>query len=129
VLSPTLYVHALLEGGASLTIDDSHEQRAIYVVDGALSCDQRVFAPGALVVLRPGKHVVVRADDRTRLMLLGGAPLHGQRHIYWNFVSSSEERIEHAKSDWQNARFPKVPGDEHEFTPLPELLNPTRTTA
>ena len=60
-----------------------------------------------------------RAERATNLMLLGGAPLEGRRHIFWNFVSSSEERIARAKDDWQNARFPKVPGDDVEFIPLP----------
>jgi redox-sensitive bicupin YhaK (pirin superfamily) len=128
VLSPTLYVHAQLEASATLPIDDSHEQRALYIVSGALSCDNDVYTPGALLVLRPGVHVVVRAKTPTRLMLLGGAPLSGPRHIYWNFVSSSPERIEQAKSDWENARFPKVPGDETEYTPLPDQLNPSHTT-
>jgi redox-sensitive bicupin YhaK (pirin superfamily) len=128
VLSPTLYVHARLDPGAQLAIDDSHAQRAIYVVQGTLGCDGRSFQTGTLIVLRPGKHVRVRAQGAARVMLLGGAPLPGQRHIYWNFVSSSLDRIEQAKSDWQNQRFPKVPDDEFEFTPLPEALNPTRTT-
>jgi redox-sensitive bicupin YhaK (pirin superfamily) len=128
VLSPTLYVHAQLEAGSTLRVDDSHEQRGVYVVAGALGCDNDVYPPGALLVLRPGVAVTVRAKTPTRLVLLGGAPLSGQRHIYWNFVSSSEERIEQAKKLWQEGAFPKVPGDETEFTPLPEQLNPSRTT-
>jgi redox-sensitive bicupin YhaK (pirin superfamily) len=128
VISPTLYVHARLDARATLHIDDSHEQRAIYVVEGALGCDGHTFSPGSLIVLRPGANVTIRADVKTRVMLLGGAALSGQRYIYWNFVSSSEQRIEQAKSDWKAQRFPKVPGDEIEFTPLPEQLTPSRTT-
>ena len=64
--------------------------------------------------------MTVEADEPSRLMLLGGAPLDGDRHIWWNFVSSSKERIERAKDDWRNGRFGKVPGDEKEFIPLPE---------
>jgi redox-sensitive bicupin YhaK (pirin superfamily) len=120
VLSPTLYVHARLEAGARFAIDDEHEERAIYVVEGALGCDGRVFRPGTLVVLRPGVKAMIEADEPTRLMLVGGAKLAGERHVWWNFVSSSKERIERAKDDWRNRRFPKIPGDDVEFIPLPE---------
>lgn len=128
VLSPTLYVHAQLKAGGRLAIDEQHEERAVYVIEGELGCDGHAFTEGALVVLRPGTHVSVRANTACRLMLLGGAKLHGERHIFWNFVSSSEERIARAKEDWKNQRFAKVPGDEHEFTPLPEVLTPSHTT-
>ena len=64
--------------------------------------------------------MVVRAEPATRVVLIGGAPLEGGRHIFWNFVSSSRERIEQAKRDWKEGRYPKVPGDEVEFSPLPE---------
>ena len=90
------------------------------MVEGALGCDGHAFEQGALIVLRPEKQVTVRAERPTRLMLLGGAALSGPRHIYWNFVSSSQERIERAKDDWRNGRFGKVPGDEQEFIPLPQ---------
>lgn len=120
VLSPTLYVHARLDAGARFSMDDEHEERAIYVVDGALDCDGRTFRPGTLVVLRPGAAVTIEADEPTRLMLLGGASLPGERYLWWNFVSSSRERLEKAKDDWQNDRFPKVPGDDIERIPLPE---------
>lgn len=120
VLSPTLYVHARLGAGASLPMDDEHEERAIYVVEGLLHCDGRTFRPGTLVVLRPGARVTLKADEPTRLMLLGGAKLGGERHVWWNFVSSSRERIERAKADWRDDRFPKIPGDDAERIPLPE---------
>jgi redox-sensitive bicupin YhaK (pirin superfamily) len=128
VLSPTLYVHAQLEPGAHIPVDSTHEERAIYVVQGALGCDGRTFQPGTMLVLRPGASVTIAAQQPTRIMLVGGAKLVGERHIYWNFVSSSNERIERAKDDWDKGRFPKVPGDEVEFIPLPERLNPSRTT-
>jgi redox-sensitive bicupin YhaK (pirin superfamily) len=129
VLSPTLYVHALLEAGAELPIDDGHEERAVYVASGALGCDDGRLYPGTMAVLRPGAKVTVTAHEPSRVMILGGARLEGERHIYWNFVSSSEARIERAKHEWTNGDFPKVPGDELEFVPLPERLNPSRTTA
>ncbi|WP_437728352.1 pirin family protein [Sorangium sp. So ce861] len=120
VLSPTLYVHAQLDAGATLPIDDEHEERAIYVVDGAIACDGKRFGAGAMIVLRPDAAVAAEAIGKTNLMLIGGAPLDGPRHIYWNFVASSKERIERAKADWREGRFPTIPGDDAEFIPLPE---------
>jgi redox-sensitive bicupin YhaK (pirin superfamily) len=119
VLSPTLYVHALLEAGASVPLDDEHEERAVYVVEGSLRCEGPSYEAGTLVVFRPGASVRLETEERTRLMIVGGAKLLGERHIFWNFVSSSPERIERAKLDWKEHRFPTVPGDETEFIPLP----------
>jgi redox-sensitive bicupin YhaK (pirin superfamily) len=120
VLSPTLYVHARLEAGAALPVDDEHRERAIYVVEGTIRCDGRLFQPGTMVVLRPGATAVMEASSSARVMLLGGATLTGERHIWWNFVASSSERIERAKDDWRQRRFPPIPGDDQEFIPLPE---------
>jgi redox-sensitive bicupin YhaK (pirin superfamily) len=120
VHSPTLYVHADLESGAELPMTDEHEQRAVYVVDGEIECDGLAHGPGAMLVFRPGAPATLRALRAARLMLLGGARLDGERHIYWNFVSSSKDRIERAKGDWKSGAFPKVPGDDLEFIPLPE---------
>jgi redox-sensitive bicupin YhaK (pirin superfamily) len=111
VLSPTLYAHALLDSEASFVLDTEHQERAIY---------GRAFGPGTLVVLRAGKDVTVRARTATRAMILGGAHLPGERYMWWNFVSSSKERLERAKDDWKNGRFAKVAGDESEFIPLPD---------
>lgn len=118
VLSPTLYVHARLEAGARLPIDEEHEERAIYVVEGAVGCDERAFRAGTMIVLRKGAAVTIAAAEPARIMIVGGAKLAGERHVWWNFVSSSKERIERAKDDWANGRFPKVPGDD-EIIPLP----------
>jgi hypothetical protein len=119
VLSPTLYVHARLDAGARFSIGPEHEERAIYVVEGTLGCEGRAFEMGTLVVLRPDVAVTVAAHQQTRLMVVGGSKLAGERHVWWNFVSSSMERIERAKLDWRSGRFPKIPGDEHEAVPLP----------
>jgi redox-sensitive bicupin YhaK (pirin superfamily) len=119
VRSPTLYAHARLEQGATLPIDDEHEERAVYVVEGAIGCDDRVFGAGTMLVLKPRSEVTVQAARPSRVMLLGGAKLSGERHIWWNFVASSPSRIERAKDDWRSGRFPKVPGDELELIPLP----------
>jgi redox-sensitive bicupin YhaK (pirin superfamily) len=120
VLSPTLYVDARLEPGARLTVDGTHPQRAVHVVDGPVEVDGRRLGPGVMAILRTGAEVTVRAGGPARVMLLGGAPVDGERHIWWNFVSSSRERIERAKDDWRTGRFGKVTGDEKEFIPLPE---------
>ena len=120
VLSPTLYVEARLEDGARLKIDEGHPQRAVHVVEGTARIGDRRIGPGTMAVLRAGAEVNVEAEGTSRLMLLGGAPLDGDRHIWWNFVSSSKERIERAKDDWRSGRFGKVRGDEKEFIPLPE---------
>jgi redox-sensitive bicupin YhaK (pirin superfamily) len=120
VLSPTLYVHARLDAGATLQIEAEHAERAVYVISGALGCDARSFRPGTMIVLRGGKPAEIRALEAARVMILGGAPLAGERHIWWNFVSSSKERIERAKDDWRSGRFAKVKNDEVDFIPLPE---------
>jgi redox-sensitive bicupin YhaK (pirin superfamily) len=120
VCSTTLYVHAGLTAGASLVVDDGHPERAVYVVEGSIRCGGQTFHSGTLLVLRTGARANLETDVASRVMLLGGAPLEGPRHIWWNFVSSSKDRIERAKDDWRNGRFPKVPGDEREFIPLPE---------
>jgi redox-sensitive bicupin YhaK (pirin superfamily) len=114
------YVHAQLERGAALDVEDEYEERAVYIVEGGIGCDDQAFGEGTLLVLTPGAKVTIRAERPSRVMLLGGAKLAGERHIFWNFVSSSTARLEQAKQDWKNGRFAKVPGDEHEFIPLPE---------
>lgn len=120
VRSPTLYVHARLDAGAALPIPNEHEERAAYVVSGSIECDGTAYGSGTLVVLRSGADVALDARAAAEIMLVGGAALDGPRHIWWNFVSSSKERIERAKADWREGRFAKVPGDEIEFIPLPE---------
>lgn len=119
VLSPTLYVHALLDPGAELPIDDEHAERAIYVVEGEIECAGRVAGVGTMLVLKPVP-AVIRARGTARVVLVGGAPLDGERHIWWNFVSSSRDRIERAKADWTERRFGVIPGDEDERIPLPD---------
>jgi redox-sensitive bicupin YhaK (pirin superfamily) len=120
VLSPTLYAHARLEAGARLSIEDEHEERAIYIAEGAIRCDGRTFREGTMVVLRTGGTVTVECDVPSRVMMLGGAKLAGDRLVWWNFVSSSQVRIEKAKDDWKNGRFARIPGDDIDLIPLPE---------
>jgi hypothetical protein len=120
VLSPTLYVDARLQAGARLEVDATHPQRAVHVAEGAVRIGDRRLSSGTMAVLHVGAPVVVQAEEPARVMVLGGAPLDGERHIWWNFVSSSKERIERAKDDWKKGRFGKVFNDDKEFIPLPE---------
>jgi redox-sensitive bicupin YhaK (pirin superfamily) len=120
VLSPMHYVEARLEKNAELVVPNEHEERAAYVVEGSILVDDETIEPGAMVVFRPRVEVKIKTLETARIMLLGGEPLDGERHLFWNFVGSSNERIEQAKSDWRAGRFPKVPGDEVDFIPLPE---------
>jgi len=120
LLSPLFYVEARLEPGAVLELPDEYAGRAAYVVDGAVSCDGASHRSSTMLVFRAGQPACIEALEAAQVMLLGGAPLDGERHIFWNFVSSSKERIERAKDDWRSRRFPLVPGDDEEFIPLPE---------
>lgn len=124
--SPMFYVEVYLPAGASLKVPDNYSERAVYPITGELSLSGQHLVSSNLVtsnlaVLGPGQHVLQAVQD-THLMLLGGEPLKEVRFIDWNFVSSSQERIEQAKLNWQKGLFPKVPGDEQEFIPLP--INP-----
>lgn len=117
--SDTLYLDIALEEGAMFEVPQQTEERGLYPLDGEIEIAGIVYAPMQLLVLKPGDPVVVKARKPTRLMVMGGAVMDGKRHIWWNFVSSSQERIEQAMRDWQEGKFAGVPGDE-EFIPLPK---------
>ncbi|GJD51194.1 hypothetical protein OPKNFCMD_3946 [Methylobacterium crusticola] len=117
--SPLVYADVQLEAGASLPLDPDYDERALFTVSGAIEIAGDGFGPGQLLVFRPGDRITVRAREAARFMVLGGEPMDGPRHVWWNFVSSRPERIEQAKADWKAARFDSVPG-ETEFIPLPE---------
>jgi hypothetical protein len=117
--SEMFYADAALPAGARLPLDASHEERGIYIVHGTIEVAGDRFDEAQLLVFRPGDPITVTARTPARLMLLGGEPMDGPRHIWWNFVSSSKDRIDQAKADWQAGRFTPVPGDP-EFIPLPE---------
>jgi redox-sensitive bicupin YhaK (pirin superfamily) len=120
VSSPLFYADAVLAPDAALPLPEEHEERAAYVLDGEVTVAGDAFEPGRMLVFRAGDRLALRAGPRgARLLLLGGAAMDGPRHMFWNFVSSSRERIEQAKADWQAGRFGTVPGDEKEFIPLP----------
>ncbi len=116
--SDLFYGDAMLEPGAKLDVPTAPVERALYLVEGAIRIGEESFEPGQLLVLRPGAEIVVTAPAGAQLMLLGGEPMDGPRLIWWNFVSSSGERIEQAKADWQAERFAPVP-DDPERIPLP----------
>jgi redox-sensitive bicupin YhaK (pirin superfamily) len=114
-----LFAEAVLAPGAALPLDPDYEERAIYIASGEIDIVGQRFAAGRLLVFRPSDRISVLALAQSRLVLLGGEPMDGPRHIWWNFVASSRERIEQAKADWRAKRFALVPGDEGEFIPLP----------
>ncbi|KQV01213.1 pirin [Mesorhizobium sp. Root102] len=118
--SDTLYADLRLTPGASVKIPADAEERAIYTLEGEVSISGDVFPAERLLVFRPGDEIVVSSLIGAHFMLFGGASLGSQRYIWWNFVSSSKERIEQAKQEWNTGRFDIVPGDEEEFIPLPE---------
>lgn len=117
--SPMGYGALELATGARCVLPPEHAERAVYVVDGDLAFDGEALPAGNLATLLPGRPVELRASSATRCMVLGGEPADGPRHIWWNFVSSSAERLERARQDWKLGRFAAVPG-ETEFIPLPE---------
>ncbi|MBV6424483.1 MAG: hypothetical protein NAOJABEB_02294 [Steroidobacteraceae bacterium] len=119
VLWPTLYVLAQMPANAALELPADHTERAVYVADGEIDVDGEVLGEARLAVLTRGDTVRLHARHNARVMFLGGEPFPTPRHIWWNFVASSRERIEQAKRDWAEGRFAPVPGDD-EFVPLPD---------
>ncbi|HEY9284942.1 MAG TPA: pirin family protein [Pyrinomonadaceae bacterium] len=124
--SEMFYADVELEAGARLPVPAAHDERAAYVVEGAavIEGDGATFDAGQLMIFKPGADITLAAPRPSRVMLLGGEPPDGgRRHIWWNFVSSSPERIEQAKEDWRAGRFAPVP-DETETIPLPPESGP-----
>ena len=118
--SPLFYADAALPAGGELAVPAEHEERAAYVASGMVECGNERAERGRMLVFSPGTQSTLRAVSDARVALIGGAPLDGERYLFWNFVSSSQQRIERAKRDWREGRFAKVPGDEREFIPLPD---------
>ncbi|MBV8526144.1 MAG: pirin family protein, partial [Acetobacteraceae bacterium] len=119
---PLFYADASLAPGADLPLPEQHEERGAYVVQGSVEVAGTRFDAGRMLLFRAGDRIGLKAGGGgARLLVLGGAIMDGPRFIFWNFVSSSRERIEQAKADWKARRFAKIPGDEHEFIPLPEI--------
>ena len=124
--SDTLYADIQLNAAARMPLDTTYDERALYVIAGALRIGRDRFEAGQLVILRRGADVVVEAIDAARCMVFGGEPMEGPRYIWWNFVSSRRERIDAAKEEWAAGRFDTVPGDETDFIPLPENQTPAQ---
>jgi redox-sensitive bicupin YhaK (pirin superfamily) len=104
--------------GSELSLPDQYEELGAYVVTGNVAIDDRSYSEGVMAIAAAGNTMTLHADEDSRVMVVGGDHL-GERHIYWNFVSSSRERIEQAKADWREGKFGNVPG-ETEFIPLPD---------
>ncbi|MCE2842609.1 MAG: pirin family protein [Novosphingobium sp.] len=119
--SDTIYAEIVLAPGGAIPIDSAAEERAVMLVGGAASVDGVALGLYELAVLAPDQTMRLASERGGRVMLLGGAAIGSPRHVWWNFVSSSRERINQAKDDWRQGRFPKVPGDEDEFIPIPQV--------
>ena len=117
----TIYAEILLGPSGAIPIEADADERAVMLVGGEASLDGRPLDIYVLTVLRPGAEMVLTSERGGRVMLLGGEAFATKRHAWWNFVSSSRERIEQAKADWREGRFPKVVGDEVEFIPIPDV--------
>ncbi|UZK64745.1 pirin family protein [Sphingomonas sp. M1-B02] len=117
----TIYGDIALEAGSSIPIDPAADERALYVSMGDATLDGLTLEPMTLYVLRPGTHATLRSAGGARVMLCGGEAFTTPRHVWWNFVSSSRDRINQAKEDWNAGNFPRVPGDDKEWIPIPEV--------
>jgi redox-sensitive bicupin YhaK (pirin superfamily) len=117
--SSLFYIHVVLQKGAKINLPDEHSERAIYIVKGIVEVNGISYTEGKMLVFSKADNEFIIAKENSTLMLLGGEPL-GERHIWWNFVSSRKERIEQAKEDWKQGRIILPPGDNKEFIPLPE---------
>jgi redox-sensitive bicupin YhaK (pirin superfamily) len=117
--SETIYADIHLDAGGAMPIDAGADERAVYVAEGEASLDGLKLERSVLYVLAPGAAATLRSDGGAHVMLCGGAPLDGPRHVWWNFVSSSRDRINQAKEDWRAGKFILPPDDKDEFIPLP----------
>jgi redox-sensitive bicupin YhaK (pirin superfamily) len=116
----TIYADLKLDAGASVPIEADADERAVLLVEGEADLDGQALEMFALTILSPGQPMVVKASRPSRLMLLGGEAFSTPRHVFWNFVSSSRDRIQQAKEDWKAGNFPIVPSDEEEYIPIPD---------
>ena len=119
--SPTIYADILLDAGGAIPVDSDADERAVMLVGGDAELDGQSLDPFALYILRPGHEARLSSSASGRLMLMGGQAFTTQRYVFWNFVSSSRDRINQAKEDWKALRFDLIPGDDQEYIPLPEV--------
>ena len=120
VFAPMFFIQAHLKAGTELDWPSEHIERGVHVIDGEVQWGDVTVAAQRVAVQAGEKAAPLRATQDSRVMLFGGAPLDGERHLWWNFVASSRERIEEAKQAWAEQRFPRIPGDDQEFIPLPQ---------
>ena len=119
--SPTIYADILLGAEGAIPIEAEADERAVMLVGGEGELDTMRLEPFVLYVLRPGHEAQLSSSTGGRLMLMGGQAFMNRRYVFWNFVSSSRDRINQAKADWKALRFPLIPGDDQEYIPLPEV--------
>ena len=119
--SPTIYAAIVIPPGCALELDSDADERALYLLDGDAAAGGFELQPQHLALLAPGHRPVLKSNGGARLMLCGGAPMDGERHVWWNFVSSSRDRINEAKRAWRAGEFALPPDDRDEFIPLPEV--------
>lgn len=119
--SATIYADILMNAGASIPIEAEADERAVLVALGDATLDGEALDRYSLYILKPGQAMTLRATTDARVMLLGGEAFTTPRHVWWNFVSSSRERINQAKHDWKEGAFGLIPGDSDEYIPLPEV--------
>jgi len=119
--SSTIYADIMLGNGGTIPIDAEAEERGVMLVGGEANLDGQPLDPYALYILRPGHEARLASASGGRLMLMGGQAFTTQRYVFWNFVSSSRDRINQAKADWKALRFALIPGDDQEYIPLPEV--------
>jgi redox-sensitive bicupin YhaK (pirin superfamily) len=117
----TIYADIMMNANATFPIEAGADERAVLVAIGNASLDGQKLEPHNLYVLAPGDAMTLTAQTDARIMLLGGEAFSTPRHAWWNFVSSSRERINQAKADWKSGKFALVPGDDQEFIPIPEV--------
>jgi redox-sensitive bicupin YhaK (pirin superfamily) len=119
--SPTIYADIELGAGGSIPVEAEADERAVMLVGGEAELDKNALDPFTLYVLKPGYEARLSSHGGGRIMLMGGAAFSTRRYVFWNFVSSSRDRINQAKEDWKALRFPLIPGDDQEYIPLPQV--------
>lgn len=120
VYSPLFYLDVKMPPLSRLTLPKEYQERALYLIEGTVKIGNSLVKANTMPIFSPGETITIEALTHSHLMLIGGDPLPEKRYIWWNFVSTSQERIEQARIDWQEGRFHKIPGDDIEFIPAPE---------
>ncbi len=120
IFSPMFYIDVEAQAGSVVDVPLNYEERALYLLSGAVRYGQQTFDHPQMIIFKKDCSICLHIEKDSRFVMLGGAPLDGPRYIWWNFISSSKDRIEQAKRDWKEGRFAKIPTDADDFIPLPE---------